>query len=178
MRKSRRFQSVRQMLEALDEEFRVTTDMGLLTTCKRYLDLHYGEGGDLLKYIAIHENRALEYEETSGTMTQYGKILTLHSSLPQKYEIAPSFFRSDYGTKNYATYKCILIETHESITVMEGKSPSNLKKNTDKSDSPQLQSKDDTNGEITFRHLLNLCKLQEFMGLKVVNKITDQHIRF
>lgn len=38
--------------------------------------------------------------------------------------------------------------------------------------------RDERNGEITFRHILNLSKLQDYIGLKIANKITDRHIRF
>jgi hypothetical protein len=126
IRKIKSCKTVKQMLEVLDAEFTVTSDIGLLTKRNRYLELRYDGKSDFKKYIDLHESRRLDYEEAGGEISEKDKILNLHSSIPSKYDMALYMHRADPTVqKNYESYRKILLETYERNCIMDGKSTSN-----------------------------------------------------
>jgi len=100
-------QTIKQMLEKLDGEFKISTEVGLITARKKYLNLTYNIGRDMRKYIAVHKARADEYEKAGGTISDEDRVLNLHSSLPAKYDHIFNYYRLSTDAKNYETYRSL-----------------------------------------------------------------------
>ncbi len=76
----RKFETVSQVLKALDRDFRVTTKVGLVTAKCKYRSMVFGGSGDLAKYLIKHEAAAQKVKESGEELTDEEKINQLHAS--------------------------------------------------------------------------------------------------
>ena len=94
----------------MDAEFKITSRIGIMSTIAKWQELLFNEGGDLRKYIEIHENRADR------------RVYQLHMSLPPKYDAAMEYYErlDDYknGEKTYDAYRKKLLEIHKRLSMM------------------------------------------------------------
>ena len=110
VQKIRKCATIRLMIEHFDAEFCSASDTKKIITQNAYRSLKFNVGGDLKKYIDIHESRAAEYEEAGGILTNEDRINTLSMSLPHKYDSILKFYRLEPQPKNYQTYRTMLWE--------------------------------------------------------------------
>ena len=114
VRRIRSCSTIREMIEKLDREFKSKTDISLISVRKKYLDMRYGEGGDMKIYIAYHEAKADDYEEAGGQISDNEQVMNLHASLPAHFDHILNYYRlSPEETRNYETYHRDLIEAYE-----------------------------------------------------------------
>ena len=113
VRKIRQCTTIRLMIAKLDQEFRTTTDIGIITKRNAYLSMKFNEGGDLKRYVDIHENWAQAYEEAGGEILEKDRVMNLHSSLPEKYDHILNYYRLSPDAKTYDTYRKYLLEAYE-----------------------------------------------------------------
>lgn len=146
IKKIRTCDTVREMIEKLDTEFTVQSFIGLIGKRSAYYNMRFNEGGDLKKYIDAHESRAVEYEEAGGVIQMMDRVLTLHSSIPPKYD---SILCYPSAMTNYQTYRKLLIEQYERTSMMEGKPTSESRKSTEQ---PKRDTEKKTNTSKSYNH--------------------------
>lgn len=114
--------TIRQMLEILDREFITTSKIGLLDLRERYITFKFKEGGDLRKFIDLHEKRMREYETAGAKQSEDDRIMNLHRAIPPRFDSVLYYL---YGaaslTQNYQTYRVLILENYERTQSMAGK---------------------------------------------------------
>lgn len=87
--------TVEQMLDQLDAEHRTILKPGLIAAHDDYQIFQYHQGGDLKKYVELHEQKCRIYEEASRKiLVDEERVQHLYISLSNVYDTIINWFES------------------------------------------------------------------------------------
>jgi transposase InsO family protein len=110
----------KQMLDRLDQKYRITSKIGLATARDDFQRFKYQGNGDMSKFIDIFDVKANRYEEAGGELTDDDKALQLSISIPREYDSVTDWYESlSEEMQTYDNYKKKVIEKFERLQLHE-----------------------------------------------------------
>jgi len=82
----RKYLTVQQMLDHLDQKFRITSKIGLVSARDEYQQLRLRLNNDMEKFIDLFEEKAGKYEDAGGELSDNDKVIQLSIALPNEFE--------------------------------------------------------------------------------------------
>ena len=144
--------TVKQIINLLDKEYRVNSRAGRISARKKWVNLRFGIGGDMRKYIILYEARVREYIEAGGDVTEEDKIEQLQASMPEAYECIADWFENlQPERQTYANYRQKLIDRYDRCH--QSAKPPEVKKRAESPPQPDQEGSNSKEDKLSLIHI-------------------------
>jgi len=119
LRQIKKFVTVRQILNHLDQEFRVTSKIGLANAGDEYQQLRFQPGNDMAKFIKLFEKKADQFEEAGGELKSEDKVTQLSIAIPNEYDAILDWYEmQNEETRTYEMFSKKVVEKFNRIKLL------------------------------------------------------------